>query len=837
MTGSGSIGTPDEPIFRRLVLHYPSVSRSAAVRLWRGAPDLWTTRSPRLSAVPGLQQAGARRPKKLRRILLPKGGLVRTLYRVAAFLALACFGLVVGPVSAATTSPKTVAQAPAGQSSLTGHVTDSRGTPLAGATVSAEGGGHTYTAVTANDGSFSIALPGGIYAVTINHGGFQTAQNDVAIPAGGNVTVNVPLAEQSLQSLQVIGRTSTSYSRTPFNISESPVSTLPSLEISVRENNNLTDTVGTMPGVVAQRTFSATPNTNFDVRGLGLQTRVTIDGHPVSSGISGQWNTNYSASGIFQDVEVVKGAGLNGSIAGESAVGTVNLRTRDFTRNNAAYFQLGSDTYTGGFYNTWADVNFLPGNRASLIVAKSFVGYNGPWNNYFGDRAGAVNTSTLPTATGQAPNLIGLDQWQGDFSNRYSLDAELVKLRYRFSESTSVTVEYLGLQGQYTPQGGVVRHLPRSDDAAGLPERRGIPADAGDLHVAVDLHRAVHLRQDRQHGAGVHLVPELIHPEQRAASRRRVPDLAQERHHPAPAVHAPHQPLHQRRRREPLPRQRRRLVRGDQRGELPAALPRAGCGARGPATGAAGPCFPRDHRAEPARLRRRGRSARAVQDDAECADVLADAALHVLHHQDRIAERRHGRVLDAVQPARARPVATATPSATSIRSRTTCTTSATTTARTSRSRRAATPAPRQPAAGSSSVRRRAPTRSSRTTCPPTGSSRATRISRPVRRRCSRRRTRATTSCRARRSARRPPSRSTRTSRSPAASSSARSCARARQLLRDLSAQRADRRSERAGGVRVRRKLGRGAGRAGHRARRSTATTIRTSAWSSGSTAT
>ncbi len=379
---------------------------------------------------------------------------MRTLYRAGAALALAYLGVAVGPVSAATAPPNVVAQAPATQSTLTGHVTDSRGTPLAGASVSAEGASHTYTATTVNDGSFSISLPPGVYVVTINHGGFQTAQNDVAVPAGGNISINVPLSEQNLQSLQVIGRTSTSYNRTPFNISESPVSALPPLEITVRENNNLTDTVGTMPGVVAQRTFSATPNTNFAVRGLGLQTRVTVDGHPVSSGISGQWNTNYSDSGIFQDVEVVKGAGLNGSIAGESAVGTVNLRTRDFTRNNAAYVQFGSDSYTGGFYNTWADVNFLKGNRASLIVAKSFVGYNGPWNDYFGDRAGNTNTSTLATATGQPPNLIGLDQWQGDFSNRYSLDAELIKLRYRFSESSSVTLEYLGLQGQYTPQGG-----------------------------------------------------------------------------------------------------------------------------------------------------------------------------------------------------------------------------------------------------------------------------------------------------------------------------------------------------------------------------------------------
>ncbi len=53
-----------------------------------------------------------------------------------------------------------------------------------------------------------------------------------------------------------------------------------------------------------------------------------------------------------------------------------------------------------------------------------------------------------------APSYTGLTQWTGDFTNNYQVQAELAKLRYRFSESTSVTFEYLGMQGQYYPQGG-----------------------------------------------------------------------------------------------------------------------------------------------------------------------------------------------------------------------------------------------------------------------------------------------------------------------------------------------------------------------------------------------
>ena len=377
---------------------------------------------------------------------------MRIFFRAGVALAFSLTAFA-APAGAAPRDDVVAQAAAATQGTLNGRVTDPRGNPIAGAAVSVAGAGPAVTATTNNDGRFTFALQPGVYTVTVNRGGFETAQNDVAIVAGTSIALAIPLQEQNLQSLRVIGRVSTNSQRAQLNASESSVSTLPPLEIALRQNNTLTDTVATLPGVAVQRTLSVTPNTNFVVRGAGPQTRVTVDGHAVSSGIFGQWNTNYAASGIFSDVEVVKGTGLNGSLAGESAVGTVNLRTRDFSAKNTAGLQIGTDGYTGGIYNVFADVNFL-NSKASLIVAKSFIGFNGPWNLAFNDRSGANNLSSQTPALNQPQSFIGLDQWQGDFSNRYSLEAELVKLRYRFSETSSVTLEYLGMQGQYQPQGG-----------------------------------------------------------------------------------------------------------------------------------------------------------------------------------------------------------------------------------------------------------------------------------------------------------------------------------------------------------------------------------------------
>lgn len=371
---------------------------------------------------------------------------------LALLLAIGCF---VGPVSAATTTSPIVAQAAAASAKIVGRVHDQRGNNLSGAAVTVEGAGNRYTATTGPDGSFSVSVLPGLYRIAVTKAGFQVATNDdTPVVAGETLTLSYTLNEANLSSLRVIGSTSTTVNRAPLNGSESAISTLPSFEIAARQNNNLTSLVADLPGVTATTLFSSTPNTSFAVHGFPLQTRVTIDGHAVSSGISGQWNTNYAAASIFQAVDVVKGAGINGSIAGESAVGTVNLRTRDFTAKDSAGLSTGFDQYGGTQYSLFVDKNFLKNDRLSLILQKAFSGYNGPYDGNTADRTNTATSSAVPLGTNQPQAFTALDQWTGDFSNRYSLEGELVKLRYRFTDTTSVTLEYLGLQGQYQPQGG-----------------------------------------------------------------------------------------------------------------------------------------------------------------------------------------------------------------------------------------------------------------------------------------------------------------------------------------------------------------------------------------------
>ena len=363
-----------------------------------------------------------------------------------------CVSSIVGPVSAATTESPKIAQATAASGTLTGTVIDNRGAVLPNAQVIATSTGQNFTAVTGKNGTFSLSVPAGVYSVVVNKGGFQGSQaNGVAIATGTSTSLVVTMTQASSSSLQTIGRTSSNVVRNPINNGVTASATLSGQSILDRANANLSDTVPELPGVTLSRTTGATANTFFVARGAYTETRVNIDGHPLSSGTFGNWNANYAIASIFGSVEVVKGAGLNGPTAGESAIGTINLRTPDFLTKNGGRLQLGVDGYQGSSYSFVGGVN-TPNNRINLLVGKSFSGYRGPTDGYIANRQGAKTVT--PVDTYQAVNYTGLDQWYGDLSNRYALEGEFAKARYNFNDSTSLSISYLGLQGQYGPQGG-----------------------------------------------------------------------------------------------------------------------------------------------------------------------------------------------------------------------------------------------------------------------------------------------------------------------------------------------------------------------------------------------
>lgn len=364
-------------------------------------------------------------------------------------------GLTVGPVSAATASlsNQTIAQAntsppPAASASVTGSVTDSQGGPVVNADVLINGPGK-YEAHTDAKGFFSVAsVKPGLYSIAVTKPGYGSAtQEDVVIAPGQASNVNAILVAATTQSLRLIGTVTTTAGHNKFNTSGLSVSTLDNASIAARVQPNLKDVVSELPGVIASRDAGGrSPNSSFQVRGANIETKVTMDGHAISSGVFGTYNNAYANSEIFEQVEVLKGAGLNGVNAGESAFGTINLRTKNFVPKNGISFSASQDIFGSGWINFLGNYNV---GKWSFLAARSYQGYNGPDNGF---NALVGNTLGGTTSLGYSgPSLV---QWTGDLSNPYSTEADLIKARYKFSGATWLTAEWLNLTGRYYNQGG-----------------------------------------------------------------------------------------------------------------------------------------------------------------------------------------------------------------------------------------------------------------------------------------------------------------------------------------------------------------------------------------------
>ncbi len=348
---------------------------------------------------------------------------------------------------------------------VSGSVVDSLKRPLAGATVEASGNGARTAATTAADGSFSLKLAPGVYTVAVRRAGFQAVDSEgVAVLAGGSTALTVTLSELSTSNLRVIGSVTT---RTAARSAISAVSSLPQGTLLERQSTTLQEVLPEIPGVTFNRGTSVDPYEFFAVRGGLTETRVQLDGHPVSPAVGGKWNLAEINPQVFDGVDVFKGAGIDGANAGESVFGTVNLRTRDFTSTNRNEVQLGIDEYGAQFSSFALSGNLLKDNRLSYVANYNIAGTHGP------EDGALVNAVLIDPVNNPGQAVIG---YQDTLTDRVRSASELLKLRYRFSDATSLTGAFIGFQGTQNPQGiaygtsvGAVTIVPTIDGQYNAP--------------------------------------------------------------------------------------------------------------------------------------------------------------------------------------------------------------------------------------------------------------------------------------------------------------------------------------------------------------------------------
>jgi len=411
---------------------------------------------------------------------------VRTPFGAAVLLAFIA-GLV-SPVSAVA-SPTVVAQAAVAQSTITGHVNDSRGIPLSGAAVSIEGGGQRYATTSASDGSFQQSVPPGVYTVSVSHGGFLTSQNEVATTAGAKFDIDVRLQPTSFESLQVIGRSATrtaTSARTTFNSTPASQDVISAQVFQDNASTQLRNELNQTPGIISALPPAVNPAspgaiTFPNIRGsLSFETAALIDGHPLAVSDFGDFVTTFLSPAVFSNVEVIKGPGAAAPEIQRAIGGTVNFRTLSPTALPGGDFTTGVDSF-GGSYTTLRFTDTLLNGRLGVALVYAAYGTPGPpgstnyqvfslpdtFSVYHDSQGNLVKLApkpTQPTVAGQnnqnANAVVPVLAYGALAPDTYTTHNELVKLRYNLSSATSFTGSYLGEQGWSDQNGNNGDYVP-----------------------------------------------------------------------------------------------------------------------------------------------------------------------------------------------------------------------------------------------------------------------------------------------------------------------------------------------------------------------------------------
>src|SRR5947209_10623572 len=401
------------------------------------------------------------------------GGLVVSMSRVLGVLGL--IALTGGPLCMAPALAQTTPTAPAAATTVSGVATDTNGTPLANATVRFRGPAE-YTVTTDARGAYRVTVVPGIYTVTASKSGYNAAtEQDFSVVAGQPSTLNVQLQQATMTSLQTIGRVTTrARSASTFNATPASVQTVTNQTFQEQGQQQVQRILDQTPGIVIDHPGTSATNaapgaiTFPSIRGgLGFETSSLIDGHPLAVGNFGDYVTSFLNADTFSAIELVKGPGASLGQINFAINGAVNFRTLDTPSRATGQFKYGVDSYNGTFSN-FRYGNTLLNGKLGFMLDYAIVGERGPLYNQPGmttlSSATLINGSVQSGSTTSGSAVPGI-QNSPTFSNATLLASclavtqtftnknELVKLKYNFSQTTSMTASYLGSQ-TYTDQNG-----------------------------------------------------------------------------------------------------------------------------------------------------------------------------------------------------------------------------------------------------------------------------------------------------------------------------------------------------------------------------------------------
>jgi hypothetical protein len=300
-----------------------------------------------------------------------------------------------------------------------------------------------------------LTVTPGVYRIEIAKTGYApTSANDVTVAPGATVPLLVTISEQTLSSLQTIGSvSSTSRGSIAINSGAASQSIVGAAAFQDSSSPQINDVLQRIPELVIQK-LGTQQDTSIVVGGMQpYETQVLIDGHPIALGQYGVWFSQYYPSFLIGSVETQTGPGNTTPFANLAVGGTANLSTPGFTTKTIASMTYGYDSWQS--QNVNALLSGKIGSKFSYVLGAGYAGTN----NYFHDKSACDSYYPAPSPTfpggapgANQPGQIAIVAFCGTLGSAMFTKGMVEKVKYDFSDTTSLELGFVGSYGGFDPQ-------------------------------------------------------------------------------------------------------------------------------------------------------------------------------------------------------------------------------------------------------------------------------------------------------------------------------------------------------------------------------------------------
>ena len=360
---------------------------------------------------------------------------------------------------------------------ISGTVT-SQGAAVGGADVALRGVIDKNTKTDAK-GTFTFSAPPGRYQIIVSKVGFLQVVTFITVAPGENPPTSIALTQQSFVSLRTIGRVSTNTpGHAQINQGPASISVIPGQVFADQGQTQVMNVLNQTPGIITWGAGSTENGADEDnpqtiqIRGaLPYETETLIDGHATPISIQGYFDPSLLNPAMLQNVEVVKGPGSQPPEINYAVGGTVNFITLQPTIEPQFTLMTQLDNW-GGIATAIQWTGSTTSKFLQWAAAYATNGAPGPLQNYpvpgsvlfpyvFGNNF-TVNgkpfvSSPLSSTPASPESYYGYAGFAGRgregnsvwvccsyLDTSFHSTNELGKVRLNFSQSTALTLSFLG---------------------------------------------------------------------------------------------------------------------------------------------------------------------------------------------------------------------------------------------------------------------------------------------------------------------------------------------------------------------------------------------------------